>query len=35
MNKIEPIVQAIVVIAIMYFFYGLINISLIAYDFIM
>lgn len=35
MNKLEPIVTAIVVIAIMYFFYGLIEISLIAYDFIM
>ena len=35
MKKLEPIVHAIVVIAIMYFFYGLIKISLIAYDFIM
>jgi len=35
MNKLEPVVHAIIVIAIMYFLYGLIKISLIAYNFIM
>jgi len=33
MKKVEPIVHAIIVIAIMYFFYGFIRMGLIAYDF--
>ena len=33
MNKLQAIVEAIIVIAIMYFFYGLIRMCFMAYDF--
>jgi hypothetical protein len=35
MHRLQAILEAIIVITIMFFFYGLIKISLMAYNFIM